>query len=88
MSARWRWKPPDKKRAAEGKTPDGPRNPEPGGTGKTDNTPVAFRWQRGLSWWLIAAVVMHRLCNPRHQLPAFLQRLIGRAWREYAGAAR
>jgi hypothetical protein len=88
VSARWRWKPPDKEKAGQRGNPGGLRNPEPGGTGETDNTSMAFRWQRGLSSGLIAAVVMHRECHPRDPLPESLQRQIGHAWREYVLEAR
>jgi hypothetical protein len=84
------WKPPPdtRKRAAQGGNPGGPRNPEPGGTGKMDSTPTGFPWQRGLSLELITAVVVHRQCRPLDPLPPPLQRQIGRAWREHGGGAR
>ncbi len=60
----------------------------PSGIGKENSTRIVPVWQCGLPAELIERIARYRQSQPSVQLPAAVQREIGRNWTEHARATR
>ena len=77
------WPPPEKEKGAQ-ENLGALECANPSGIGSNNDTRIVPLWQRGLNAELLAQIARHRSSKPTTQLPAAIQREVGRRWREYA----